>query len=118
MNDLILLLICILSVEVFHRFNFLASLTSIINITKKVADTLTSKSISDHWKEIVIPVYALKIMKHSFQILLILVCITSLLLTAELLLNGFIVFTLSFSGVFASAVFASGYVSLRKSFGK
>lgn len=118
MNHLILLFICILSVEVFHRFNFLANLNSIVNITKKVADTLASKNISDHWKEIVIPVYALKIMKHSCQMLLILLCIISLLITADLLLIGFIAFTLSFSGVLASAVFTSGYVSLRKSFGK
>ena len=118
MNQIILLFICILSVEVLHRSNFLANLNSIVNITKKVTNTLTSKNISDHWKEIVIPVYALKIMKHSFQILLILLCILSLLITADLLLDGFIAFTLSFSGVFGSAVFSCVYVPLRKSLGK
>ena len=118
MNHLILLFICILSVEVFHKLNFLANLNSIVIISKKVVDTLSSKNISDHWKEIVIPVYALQIMKHSWQIFLITLCIISLLITADLLLIGFIAFTLSFSGVLASMVFTSGYVSLRKSFGK
>ena len=114
MNHLILLLICVLSIEIFLRFNFLSCFNSILKVTKKIIYTLPNKKISDHWKEIVIPAYALKIMKFSSQILLIFLCIISLFLIADMLVNRFIVFTLSFLGIIESIVFAFVYVYLRK----
>ena len=115
MNHLVLLLVCILSVEVFIRFNFLSLLDSILKVTKKVTYIIPKENISDHWKEKVIPAYALKIMKFSIQILLILLCILSFFLIADIFLSGFLIFTLSFSGIIESMVFAFGYVYLRKS---
>ena len=67
MIHLLLSLICILSVEVFIRFNFLSLLDSMLKVIKKVTYVIPQNNISDHWKEKVIPAYALKIMKYSFQ---------------------------------------------------
>ena len=72
MIHLILLLVCITSVEVFIRLNFLARLDSILKVAKKVTYVILKGSISDHWKERVIPIYALRMMRYSLQILLIL----------------------------------------------
>ena len=115
MNHLVLLLICILSVEVFIRFNFLLLLDSILKVTKKVTYIIPKENISDHWKEKAIPAYALKIMKFSIQILLILLCILSFFFIADIFLSGFLIYTLSFIGIIESMVFAFGYVYLRKS---
>ena len=115
MIHLLLLLVCILSVEVFIRLNFLSYLDSILKVTKKVTYVIPNNNLSDHWKEKVIPAYALRIMKYSLQILLILLLILSLFLIADFFFNDFLPLTLSLIGVLESIVFAFGYVYLRKS---
>ena len=115
MIHLLLLLVCILSVEVFIRLNFLSHLDLVLKVTKRVTYVIPKSNISDHWKEKVIPAYALRIMKYSLQILLILFLIISLFFIVDFLFNDFLVFTFSFLGIIESMVFAFGYVYLRKS---
>jgi preprotein translocase subunit SecE len=115
MIHLLLSLVCILSVEVFIRLNFLSYLDSILKVTKRVTYVIPKSNISDHWKEKVIPAYALKIMKYSLQILLILLLIISLFFIADLFYNDFLAFTLSLIGTMESMLIAFGYVYLRKS---
>lgn len=116
MIHLLLLVICILSVEFFVRLNFLSYLDSILKVTKRVSYVIPKNNISDHWKEKVIPAYALRIMKHSLQILLILLLIISLFFITDLFHNNFFVFSSSLIGIIESLVFALGYALLRKSF--
>ena len=116
MIHLLLSLICILSVEVFIRLNFLSHLDSILKVTKRVTYVIPQDNISDRWKEKVIPAYALRIMKYSLQILLILLLILSLFLIADFFFNDFLAFTFSWIGIIESMVFAFGYVYLRKLF--
>jgi len=113
-----LLLVCILSVEVFLRLNFLSYIESILNVTKRVIYIIRQNNISDHWKERVIPKYALIIMKRSIQMLLILLIIISLFFIVDYIKNDFIKFSLSLVGITDSICFAFGYVFLRKSFTK
>ena len=89
-----LILVCILSIEVFIRLNFLSYLDSILKVTKKVAHIIPQNNISDYWKEKVIPLYAFRIMKYSLQILLILLLILSFFLITDFLINDFLVFAL------------------------
>ena len=116
MIHVLLLLVCILSVEVFIRFNFLSLLDSMLKVTKRVTYVISQDKISDHWKEKVVPAYALRMMKYSLQILLILLLILSLFLIADFFFNDFLALTLSLIGIVESLVFAFGYVFLRKSF--
>ena len=116
MIHLFLLLVCILSVEVFIRLNFLSYLDSILKVTKKVTFVIPKGNISDHWKEKIIPAYALRIMKYSLQILLILLLIISLFFIADYFFNDFLAFTFSLIGIIESMVIAFGYVYLRKLF--
>lgn len=116
MIHFLLALVCILSVEFFIRFNFLSRLTSILKVTKIVIYIISKNNISDHWKEKVIPAYALKIMKYSLQILLIILLIMSLFFISDLLYNNFLKFALSLIGIIESIVFAFGYVHLRRLF--
>ena len=115
MIHLLLLLVCILSVEVFIGLNFLLHLDSILKVSRKVTYVIPKSNISDHWKEKIIPAYALKIMKYSLQILLILLLIISLFLITDFFFNNFLAFTLSLIGIIESMIFAFGYVYLRKS---
>ena len=116
MIHLLLLLVCILSIEVFIRLNFLSLLDSILKVTKKVTYIIPHNNISDHWKEKVIPVYALSIMKYSLQILLILLFMLSFFVIADFFINDFLLLTLSLIGIVESLVFAFGYVYIRKLF--
>lgn len=114
MIHLLLLLICILSVEVFIALNFLSLLGSILTVTKKVVHIIPQKNISDHWKEKVIPTYALIIIKHCLQILLIVLLILSLFIVAVFFLNDLLAYTLSLIGIIESIFFALGYTYFRK----
>jgi hypothetical protein len=116
MTHFLLLIVCILTVEIFIRLNFLSHLNSILKVTKRVTYIIPKNNISDHWKEKVIPAYAFRMMKYSLKILLILLLIISLFFTTDLLLNNFLAFTLSLIGIIESMVFAFGYVYLRKLF--
>ena len=115
MIHFVLLLVCVLSVEVFIRFHFLSVLESILKVIRKVTHVIPQDNISDHWKEKVIPAYALRMMKYSLQILLVLLLILCLLFVADYVFNDFLALTLSFFGIIESMVFAFGYVYLRKS---
>ena len=115
MIHFLLSLVCILSVEIFIKLNFLSHLDSILKVKKKVTYVIPKSNISDHWKEKVIPAYALSIMKCSLQILLILLLIMTLFLISEFFFNDFLAFTFSLIGIIESMVFAFGYVFLRKS---
>tara|TARA_Y100001935_G_scaffold254362_1_gene263180 strand:- start:2373 stop:2729 length:357 start_codon:yes stop_codon:yes gene_type:complete len=118
MIHLLLLLVCISSIEVFIRLNVLSHINSISKVIKKVTCIIPNNNISDHWKEKVIPVYAFNIMKYSIQILLILLLIMSLFFITNLLCNNFLTFTFSLIGIIESMVFAFGYVYLKRLFFK
>ena len=102
-----LLLVCVLSVEVFIQFHFLFVLESILGVIRKITHVIP--------QEKVIPAYALRMMKYSLQILLILLLILSLFFVADYFFNGFLALTLSLFGIIESMVFAFGYAYLRKS---
>ena len=115
MTHFALLLVCALSVEGFIRFHFLSVLDSMLKVIRKVIHVIPQDNISDHWKEKAIPAYALRMMKYSLQILLILLLILSLFFVADYFFNDFLALTLSFFGIIESMVFAFGYAYLRKS---
>lgn len=115
MIHLLLSLVCILSVEVFIKLNFLSHLDSILKVTKKVTYVIPKSNISDHWKEKAIPAYALRIMKYSLRILLILLLIMSLFFIADYFFNNFLAFTFSLVGIIESMLFVFGYAYLKKS---
>jgi ABC-type uncharacterized transport system permease subunit len=83
-------------------------------VIRRVTYVIPKSNISDHWKEKVIPAYALKMMKYSLRMLLILLLIISLFFIADYFFNDFLAFTFSWIGIIESMVFAFGYVFLKK----
>ena len=118
MFHILILLVCILSIEIFIRLKFLYLLDLLCKVSIKVIRVIPTGNISDHWKERVIPKYALIIMKYSIQMLLTLLLILSLFFIVDYFINDFIKFSLSSVGIIDSVVFAFGYVYLRKYFAK
>ena len=115
MSHLALLIVCALSVEVFIRSNFLLILSSILKVTKKVTHVIFQNNISDHWKEKVIPTYALRIMKYSLQILLILLLIIMIFFIASYFFSDLIGLMLTIIGIIESIIFVFVYALVRRS---
>ena len=111
-----LMLACIVSVEIFIQFKFLALLNSMLEVTRKVIYLIPQEKVSDHWKEKVVPAYAFMIMKCALQILLILLLLLSFFIALEFFTNNLLSFTLSFFGIIESIGFAFGYIYIRKLF--
>ena len=114
MNHLILFVICLLSVEIFIRSNYISLINSLIEVSKKAINIISNKNISDHWKENIIPKYSLQMMKYSMQILLILFLIIFIFVIADNFFSGFFVFIFSWNGIIESILLAFSYAYIRK----
>ena len=114
MNHLILLVICLVSVEIFIRSNYISIINSLVKVIKKAIEIILNKNISDHWKENIIPKYSLQMMKYSIQMLLILFLIIFIFVIADKLFSEFLEFTLSWSGMIESILIAFSYAYIRK----
>jgi hypothetical protein len=116
MTHISLLLVCIVSVEILIQSKYLFFLRLIVNLTKKIIYIFFNAKISDHWKEKVIPVYALRIMKCSISMFLIILLILFLIFFMSYLINDLLDFSLSIIGALEAVIFTFGYARLRKSF--
>ena len=114
MNHCILLFVCILSIELFIRSNYIALITSTIKLARKSTYVILNKNISDHWKENIILAYSLKMMKSSIQMLLVLLLIVFIFIIADHFFSGLITFILSSTGILESILFAFGYAYIRE----
>ena len=116
MNHIVLFSVCLLSIEIFLRSNYITLINSIINVSKKAISIILNKNISDHWKEFILPKYSLQMMKYSMQMLLILFLIIFIFVIADNLFSGFLAFTFSWNGIIESILLAFSYVYMRKLF--
>ena len=114
MNHLILFVICLSSVEIFIRSNYLSLINSTIKVSKKAISIILNKNISDHWKEYIIPKYSLQMMKYSMQMLLIIFLIIFIFVIADNLFSGFLAFIFSWNGIIESILLAFSYAYIRK----
>ena len=114
MNHLILFVLCLLSVEIFIRSNYIYTINSTIKVSKKAIHTILNKNISDHWKENIIPKYSLQMMKYSMQMIFILFLIIFIFVITDKLVSGFLAFTFSWNGIIESILLAFSYAYIRK----
>ncbi len=114
MIHLLTLLVCISSVEIFMRSNFLQISNLLLKVMGKVIHIIRRNNISDHWKEKCLPRYALIMMRYSFQTLIILLSIASLFFTINHFFGGFLDFSTSLVGLLEAIFFASIYLWVRK----
>ena len=114
MIHLILLLICILSIELLIRSNIYQILKQIIDLIRRVLTVIKSSKISDHWKEVIIPRYSINLMRLSSRILVILFLIISIFVVANIFFNELLMHTLSFIGILETIFYGISYVYLRR----
>ena len=114
MKHLIFLVLCVLSIEIFIRSNYIFLINSLVKVCKKAIYIVLNKNISDHWKEKIITKYSLQMIKNSLQMLLIIVLIFFIFIIADNLFTGILAFTFSLNGIIESILIAFSYAYIRK----
>lgn len=107
----------IAAVEVILRLPLAETLVRCRQTTSKVQSVITSARISDHWKEKVVPAYAIRLLGLSVRIALYLLLVMAPVLTfiaiATALGVPFLEFTLSLTGIVFMSVVALAYARIR-----
>lgn len=114
MLDYILLsLVCIISIEAIKQFKLIVYTNGIISIFLRIKKVVFSKNISDAWKQVALPTYACKIMQYSLKIITIFLFIFIFILIIDAIFDGFLKFLLSLTGIVASVIIGTFYISAR-----
>ena len=114
MKHCILLVLCVLSIEIFIRSNYIFLINSLVKVSKKAIYIVLNKNISDHWKEKIITKYSLQMIKNSLQMLLIIFLIFFIFIIADNLFTGILAFTFSLNGIIEFILIAFSYAYIRK----
>ena len=114
MKHLILLVLCVLSIEIFIRSNYIFLINSLIKVSKKAIYIILNKNISDHWKENIIIKYSLQMIENALQMLLIIFLIFFIFVIADKLFSGILAFTFSLHGIIEFILVAFSYAYIRK----
>ena len=104
---------CIFSIELFVRINALVFVHKMYEKFSSFAKLMSAKHISDHWKEVVIPVYALIIIINALKFLGVLLLIVGMFTGLVLFFTGFFQFATSLSGMLEMLVFSLIYLKIR-----
>ena len=109
-------------VEMFLRLHALARIKDLNELLRKVARVIRSTKISDHWKETVLPSYALQLFTLSLLIFAILIASCSGFLILGVVSNflggSFVDLSASVLGITVCTVSALAYAALRGMFSK
>jgi hypothetical protein len=108
-----LIICCMVSVELFIRSNFKLTVSSLMAVSQKAIKIIKSKNISDHWKEKIIPLYAISMFKYSIKSFFILSIIVSFFFLPSFLINDFIFFSISLLGIIESFIICIVYLKTR-----
>ena len=113
LSHIALIICCIFSVELFIHSDFKLNLLSLKALSEKAIKILKSKYISDHWKEKIIPFYAISMFKYSIKSFFILATIAGFFFLPSFLINDFIFFSLSLFGIIESIIICVVYLKTR-----
>ena len=118
MNLFILFLLIFISAELLIQSNYIFLFNSLIKLNIKAYKIIVNKNVSDNWKEKIIPVYSLRMITISMNMLLILVFIILLFYITDFFFIDFLNFVFSIKGIMTSILFSFGYVYLKNLFKK
>ena len=104
-------------VELLIRLPISLTLTQLRTTVSRVSAILTSRKISDHWKEKALPKYALRLFNLTMLlgVYIIVAFIPFILLSAVSIAIGvpFLQFTLSLTGILYMTILSTGYAKVR-----
>ncbi len=112
-NHIILAIFIIVAIELFVRIDALVFVHKMVEKFSSFAELMSSNSVSDHWKEKVIPAYALIIIINALKFLSVLLLTAGLFTGLGWLFNGFFQFSISIVGMVEMLVFSVIYIKIR-----
>ena len=116
MTHLSLILLIILSIEIFFKVKISNVFANFLEALKKVFIVLSSNKISDNKKEKVIQKYAFNIFILSGKIFLLIFVLFSLFVSPSFFIKGYIDFIFSIFGLLELFIISFFYLFLRKAF--
>ncbi len=119
MNWFLTAILCILLLELALRLPFTDVVAGVSKSSGGAVRVVRAKAVSDHWKEKALAAYAQATFLSSIKLaglLIVLLTIAAVLVVAlEQISGGFQSFILGWRGISFSIVFASFYLTVRKS---
>lgn len=119
MNWLLTAILCLLLAELVLRLPFGAAVIDVSRSGRKAVHVVRTKAVSDHWKEKALAAYAQTTFLSSIKLaglLTVLFTVAVVLVVAfEQSSRGFNRFIVSWHGIGFSVIFASLYLTARKS---
>jgi hypothetical protein len=115
-NYFILAIFCAVAIELFVRIDALVFVHKMYEKFSSFAKLMSTKNVSDHWKEKVIPSYALIIIINALKFLGVLLLIVALFTGLVLFFDGFFQFSMSAIGIVEMLLFSLLYLKIRQKF--
>ena len=115
-NYFILAIFVVVAIELFVRIDALVFVHKMYEKLSSFAKLMSAKNVSDHWKEKVIPSYALIIIINALKFLGVLFLILALFASLALLFDGFFQFSMSAVGIIEMLLFSLLYLKIRQKF--
>lgn len=88
-NEIMLIAVCIFTVEVFIRYSFIPNLKLTIVILKNFFRYIPNKRISDHWKERAVKGYSIIILGNSLKIFIKISFVLIIFVAVSFIFDGF-----------------------------
>jgi len=119
LNWFLTAILCVVLVELALRLPFAAVAAGVSKSGGKAIRVIRAKAVSDHWKEKALAAYAritfLSSIKLAGLLVVLLAIAAGLVVALEQISGGFQSFILGWRGIGFSIVFASLYLTVRKS---
>ena len=112
-NYFILAIFCVVAIELFLGVDALNFLHKMYKKFSSFANLMSTKYVSDHWKERVVPIYALIIIINALKFLGVLLSIVALFICLVLFSPDFFNFTTSAFGIMGMLLFSFMYFKVR-----
>ena len=105
---------CIFAIELFLGIDAVIFLHRMYKQFSSFVNLMSTKYVSDHWKERVVPVYALIIIINALKFLGVMLFIVALFLGLMIIFPGFFNFTTSIFGIVVVLLFSLTYLKIRQ----
>lgn len=113
-NHLVLVVFCVITIEFFIRIDALNFVHKMVEKFASFVKLMSSNSVSDHWKERVIPTYALIIIINALKFLSVLLLVVGLFLGLGWLFDEFFQLSISVVGMVEMLLLSLFYLKIRQ----
>jgi hypothetical protein len=113
MNYLSMFIFCLIMIESFFYYNIYNHLKNILFFLKKIVKIISSKKISDFWKQKSMLMYSSKIFNYYLNLMLWLFCVVSVFVLFSFFVEGFLLLFCTVKGNIYILMLSASYIFVR-----